>query len=72
MNEEDQKKEPVIIEELPKAETTAETFQRITNEYMETVVKEMDLDRAAFYDGVAQGIDMIMKITAGLLTGKKP
>lgn len=68
----DQKNDPVIIEELPKAENSAETFQRITKEYMETLVKEMDLNREVFYEGVSQGIDMIMKITAGLLTGKKP
>lgn len=72
MNEEDQQKEVQRIDldlpQLPKeAATKAAKLMTLSAAYMDSVVKELDLDPEEFYAGVGLGLKTILNVTASFL-----
>lgn len=60
-----------IISGLPQlpeeAKSKAEKLMILSASYMDSVVKELDLDPEAFYEGVGMGLKTILGITAQFL-----
>ena len=69
-NDEEQKTtiEEIKIEELPpETASQAEKLMKLSRDYMESVVKELDLDPDEFYKGVGMGIQTILGVTTKFL-----
>lgn len=59
-------------DQLPQVQDQAAKLMDLSRQYMESVIAELNLDREQFYEGVGQGLNMILSVTANFLQGKKP
>lgn len=59
-------------DQLPQVQDQAAKLMDLSRQYMESVIAELNLDREQFYEGVGQGLNMILNVTASFLQGKKP
>lgn len=59
-------------DQLPQVQDQASKLMDLSRQYMESVIAELNLDREQFYEGVGQGLNMILNVTASFLQGKKP
>lgn len=59
-------------DQLPQVQDQAAKLIDLSRQYMESVIAELNLDREQFYEGVGQGLNMILNVTANFLQGKKP
>lgn len=59
-------------DQLPQVQDQAAKLMDLSRQYMESVIAELNLDREQFYEGVGQGLNMILNVTANFLQGKKP
>lgn len=53
------------------AKDQAAKLMDLSRQYMESVIDELDLDREKFYEGVGQGLNLILSVTAKFLQDKK-
>lgn len=59
-------------DQMPQVQDQAAKLMDLSRQYMESVIAELNLDREQFYEGVGQGLNMILNVTASFLQGKKP
>lgn len=58
-------------DQLPQVQDQAAKLMDLSRQYMESVIDELDLDREKFYEGVGQGLNLILSVTAKFLQDKK-